>query len=732
MPELYVRQRDPEEDLFTFLQRNSLTALQRLSGKVWTDYNIHDPGITLVDILNYALTELDYRLNFNLEDYLRTADCAFEPATFGLLPPEKVMASAVTTLEDYGKLIKAYIPEIETARVFPSSSCPDRYVITLELQRRLEHTMEEAVKQQVKKVYHAHRNLCEGLQEITIIRREELELRGWIEIMPGTDATRLLARLYQGTQDFLRALEQEVPVAVLRRQLSRIEGIKKIFVLELLEAGRVKNKVGSNCAVKIPQAKPEVLLRLQIEGRPVKVDVEKLKDSKLREIPKVLFGEEQGEPLPCGVYRNIYEHASVQDDFPNCYGINEYGVGKSATPLRKAQVCQFKAYLLLFDLTIARGLKELQELQQGMQLNMQLPEGKIPLEELTKWRVEELVDRKKSEEWKKREFLEMKTHLIEMWDRIYGEDSYPEWLKEYNYYDETKQEVLERRICFLQQVAGWGKDRSCSYNFYQGRSSRNIPGVKAYVCTLLGWEMDEGSPVVNIFPAYNLKLIKDKQFYEGPHGAWNHDLIFMAWWKGMCLEEVPLLTKKWEEKDFDKLCRQLPLFQHHLLFEGLFREGIRLENYKMIRQENQQDWLLVFRHRERDEWVNLGRFADPEKLRETANCLQQFLVMLNRKSETFYVVEHLCLEPVEPFTVTLVFAGWSARTIQPRFRAACEQLAASRIPAHLEMRACWLDIEDMWRFEKIWRDWRMAWIDENEENKRRKAMELAELLKNKS
>ncbi|MFR5760047.1 MAG: hypothetical protein ACLUE2_22270 [Bacteroides cellulosilyticus] len=39
----------------------------RLSGKVWTDFNAHDPGVTLADIANYALTEMDYKLRFRYD-----------------------------------------------------------------------------------------------------------------------------------------------------------------------------------------------------------------------------------------------------------------------------------------------------------------------------------------------------------------------------------------------------------------------------------------------------------------------------------------------------------------------------------------------------------------------------------------------------------------------------------------------------------------------------------------
>ena len=56
--EHYIRQLAENENLYSYLQRQTLEEVHRLSGKVWTDFNAHDPGVTLADIANYALTEM--------------------------------------------------------------------------------------------------------------------------------------------------------------------------------------------------------------------------------------------------------------------------------------------------------------------------------------------------------------------------------------------------------------------------------------------------------------------------------------------------------------------------------------------------------------------------------------------------------------------------------------------------------------------------------------------------
>ena len=78
----YIRQLAENENLYSYLQRQTLEEVHRLSGKVWTDFNAHDPGVTLVDIANYALTEMDYKLGFGTMDYLTGEDGIFKPERF--------------------------------------------------------------------------------------------------------------------------------------------------------------------------------------------------------------------------------------------------------------------------------------------------------------------------------------------------------------------------------------------------------------------------------------------------------------------------------------------------------------------------------------------------------------------------------------------------------------------------------------------------------------------------
>jgi hypothetical protein len=57
---------------FSVLRELGLSYIQQLSGDVWTDYNSHDPGVTILEQLCYSLTDIAFRTSLPIEDLLVT------------------------------------------------------------------------------------------------------------------------------------------------------------------------------------------------------------------------------------------------------------------------------------------------------------------------------------------------------------------------------------------------------------------------------------------------------------------------------------------------------------------------------------------------------------------------------------------------------------------------------------------------------------------------------------
>ncbi len=62
----------PVEDYYQ-LRRDGIGYIEQMGSAFWTDYNLHDPGITLLEALAYALTDLGYRTGWHIKDLLAPA-----------------------------------------------------------------------------------------------------------------------------------------------------------------------------------------------------------------------------------------------------------------------------------------------------------------------------------------------------------------------------------------------------------------------------------------------------------------------------------------------------------------------------------------------------------------------------------------------------------------------------------------------------------------------------------
>lgn len=80
---------------FYALRREGIGWIQQAGSDHWTDYNLHDPGITLLEALSYALTELAYRTDFPIADILASVTGGAGP---GDPYPDQTFYSARTIL----------------------------------------------------------------------------------------------------------------------------------------------------------------------------------------------------------------------------------------------------------------------------------------------------------------------------------------------------------------------------------------------------------------------------------------------------------------------------------------------------------------------------------------------------------------------------------------------------------------------------------------------------------
>lgn len=88
------------------LKSVALEHVRKLAGKIWTDHNIHDPGIAILELLCFALSDIGYRTNMSIEDLLAemTGDDTQTPPPQFFTAREILTCAPVTAL-DFRRLL---------------------------------------------------------------------------------------------------------------------------------------------------------------------------------------------------------------------------------------------------------------------------------------------------------------------------------------------------------------------------------------------------------------------------------------------------------------------------------------------------------------------------------------------------------------------------------------------------------------------------------------------------
>ncbi len=202
---------NPAMDYFS-LRQEGIHQLERLAGSAWTDFNEHDPGITILEQYCYALTELAYRCDFPLPDLLSRE--GRDPFA-SLFSPARILASRPVTLTDLRKLAidvrgvkNAWIEKIgqPTPPVYynraGASPLQDRQDNLIQLDKGegiepvnprglyrvlIEKTSDvdspEAVRNVARRL-HAHRPLCMDFASVEVMYPQKIRVKASIEIKP--------------------------------------------------------------------------------------------------------------------------------------------------------------------------------------------------------------------------------------------------------------------------------------------------------------------------------------------------------------------------------------------------------------------------------------------------------------------------------------------------------------------------------------------------------------------
>lgn len=203
---------------YAFLRQEGIRHLERMSGGVWTDFNVHDPGVTILEALCYALSDLSYRASHPIPDLL--AEGGSDPMA-SLYGPGEILSSHPVTVSDLRKLAlgvegvkNVWIEPVEDdgLRVFYH---PEREELSLKAEppaseplrlRGLHKVWIEtsdlagidgtAVRAAVTRLLHENRSLCEDYAEIRVLEPQMIQVQVQVEVGSVEDANEVLVEIF--------------------------------------------------------------------------------------------------------------------------------------------------------------------------------------------------------------------------------------------------------------------------------------------------------------------------------------------------------------------------------------------------------------------------------------------------------------------------------------------------------------------------------------------------------
>lgn len=407
---------------YATLLRHGIAYCQELGGDLWTDFNEHDPGVTILEQLCYAITEASFRADLPPAELL-----AANRRRDSLVQGARILSTAPVTAGDYRKLLYDRVTNLKNAwLVTRDSAAGPLYHVRIETHAEENQAagadrqrMRDQVRDDVRKVLLAQRNLGEDFDTIALLEPCLIEVHATIEVDWQASPTDVLAQVLMAIHLKLVPFPQ---VALLRDKIAAQLPYDAIFAGPLLAIGiidddQLGNQVDAvtveqvaglvsatpgvaalhGLTVKLagphgpsfssgkiaippgstPQLSPSPFMPLgsggayhiRVEREGVTYPIEQARVH--QRIGQMWASKKNAELLsqqqmladpyhlrPRAPQQDLGSYYSIQHQFPQTYGLGQYGValaggGGPAQKQRLMQARQLKAYLLFFEQVLA-------------------------------------------------------------------------------------------------------------------------------------------------------------------------------------------------------------------------------------------------------------------------------------------------------------------------------------------------------------------------------------------
>lgn len=436
----YLSKIDSQNKIIDYdeLIKEGVSLIQKFSGNKWTDYNYHDPGITFLEQICYALTDLGYRTSFKVEDILMINKDDFDLKNQNMLfPLNEILPTSPLTLNDFRKLIIERVEGVKNVwvEVIKDNSMGLNGLYSFYIQCEEDLSEEEILitKEKAHTLLMDNRTICTDYEHINILNQEQIEISAIITIDPFSLGESVLAEIYNKVDKLLNPEiilndidsirekgydETEIFSGIdskygfidpkqlvhktssiyqgeIKETINSIDGVIEIVEFKIFKDGvEVYDDLISFNENSYPSLKKTIIdynevnekiifLRNDSEYGIDSIILSQLYDSLIidskssynKELKKSFLENISGRFQKS----EIESYYSIQNELPSIYGLRKDELPKNSNPKRKSQSKQLKAFLYFFEQIMANYLSQLANIRSFFSVDIEKSYfGQIP------------------------------------------------------------------------------------------------------------------------------------------------------------------------------------------------------------------------------------------------------------------------------------------------------------------------------------------------------------------
>lgn len=353
----------------------------------WTDYNTHDPGITLLESLCYAISDLAYRLDFPIEDLLAlntsTLTNGAGKTSSVFFAPEQVLPTLPVTLSDY---VQWCLKQQGIIGAWLKFSQAGTYQVFLGVTKSVASQGQADPSKRILQQFNNWRNICEKFARVDLLPNKAITIKGEIILTSNANPNIVQHAVQQAIKEFLTQsialsiesatqsqtlcgveisedITDDFPVikvdkAVLLQKLKKISGIKQIPEFRLTTEQTYIDQQLLVITKAIPIISDNSELTFNHFGQKKSMSLPEI-------IPSSQIQEDDNSSnieYTQGTYRHLATYETLQNVLPDYYGVGAAGLcglyfsesnykdmNLSETGKENESADDLRRYLILFD-----------------------------------------------------------------------------------------------------------------------------------------------------------------------------------------------------------------------------------------------------------------------------------------------------------------------------------------------------------------------------------------------